>query len=451
MTATGLRTEDERAVRADALPLTGPASLDPMLERIGGARFVAIGEASHGTSGFYRWRAELTRRLIAERGFSFVAVEGDWPDCAALHHCVTGAPGAPADPAEVLLSFDRWPRWMWANTDVLGFARWLRTHNLGRPPGRRAGFFGLDVYSLWDSLHAVLGHLRRHDPGSVRHARAAERCFEPYGGDPQAYARATRLVPGGCEQEVVSLLALMRNRAAGTAAGTADGDGGFADFAARQNAEVLAGAERYYREMVRGGPEAWNVRDRHMADTLDRLAAYHGPDSRAVVWEHNTHVGDARATDMARAGMVNVGQLLRERHAADGVVLAGFGSYEGTVIAAGSWGDTPRVMRVPPAREGSVEYLLHRALPEPAALFLLGDGAPPGGEDGAGAGGWQRRPLDHRAIGVVHDPGGGGVYVPTVLAGRYDAFLHLDHTEALTPLHPDGPGRGEEETYPTGF
>ncbi|POX41470.1 protein-L-isoaspartate O-methyltransferase [Streptomyces sp. Ru73] len=440
---------DLAEVTALARPLTGPDSLDPLLEQIGDARYVLVGEASHGTAEFYHWRAELTHRLIAEKGFSFVAVEGDWPDCQDVHCAVTGAPGAPDDPADALAGFRRWPAWMWANTEVARFTRRLREHNAALPPERRVGFYGLDVYSLWESLEAVLDHPRAHDPEQVAPALEAFRCFEPYAEDPQSYARATRLVPSGCEPEVVRLLVAVRERARRTAA--AD-DGSLAGLAARQNAEVLAGAERYYRAMVRGGPESWNVRDHHMADTLDRLTAHHGPHAKAVVWEHNTHVGDARATDMAEAGLVNVGQLVRERHADDGVVLIGFGAYDGTVLAGDHWGAEPRAMTVPAARPGSTEELLHRALPGGAALFLLTP-ATPGGQPAAGPGHWTRLPRDHRAIGVVYRPEREkwGNYVPTVLDRRYDAFLHLDTTRALTPLTARQPaGTGEEETWPTG-
>jgi erythromycin esterase-like protein len=429
-----------RGSASDALlRLTGPRSLDPLLERIGDARYVLLGEASHGTAEFYRWRAELTRRLIDEAGFSFVAVEGDWPDCQDLHCGVVDAPGAPEDPKEILEGFHRWPQWMWANAEVLEFARWLRERNLGHAPERRAGFFGLDVYSLWESLYAVLGWLRENMPEQVEPALRAYRCFQPYGEDPQAYARATRLVPQGCEAEVVRLLAELRRRA-----GEAPAAGGLADFAARQNAEVLAGAEQYYRTMVRGGSESWNVRDHHMADTLDRLMEHHGPGARAVVWEHNTHVGDARATDMAAAGMVNLGQLVRERHGDEDVVLVGFGTYEGRVMAARAWGDTPEPMPVPAARHGSVEALLHQSCEgETGLLVLTGEGS---------ADPFADEVLPHRAVGVVYHPGRDGRrnYVPTVLGKRYDAFVFVDRTRAITPLHEVEEDSGEEGTRPSG-
>lgn len=434
-------------IHSQALPLTDPASLDPLMERIGDARYVLLGEASHGTAEYYQLRDVMTRRLIEEKGFSFVAVEGDWPDCQAVHCSVVAAPDAPEDPGEVLEGCRRWPSWMWGNADVAAFTRWLRRHNEGLPPERRVGFFGLDVYSLWESLHAVLGHLREHDPGQVQHALETFPCFEPYAEDPQAYALATRYVPESCEPQVVSLLTELRRRAAQAAAV----DGSLAEFAARQNAEVLAGAEAYYRVMLDSGPESWNIRDRHMADTLDRLMEHYGPDAKAVVWEHNTHIGDARATDMVDVGEVNVGQLVRERHMGRGVVLVGFGSHSGTVIAADAWGDVPRIMSVPPARTGSVEDLLHRALPGERALFVFPHvqlQRPPS----SGRGEWFHEEHGHRAIGVVYRPQYDpvGNYVPTVLAQRYDAFCYLDRTHALTPLHPLAEESREEQTWPAG-
>lgn len=257
-------------VAAGALPLDGPADLDPLLDRIGDARVVMLGEASHGTHEYYAWRTEITRRLVAERDASFVAVEGDWPDCSRVGAAVRALPGAPADPAEALRSIERWPTWMWANDEVVELTRWLRELNVDRPREQRVGFYGLDVYSLWDSLRAVVDYLRENEPGSVRSAIDAFRCFEPYAEDPQRYARATRLVPDGCEDAVVEMLATVRGAVADGAAAE-DGD---RQLDAEQNAHVAAGAEAYYRAMVHGGPRSWNVRDTHMADTLDRLLAH---------------------------------------------------------------------------------------------------------------------------------------------------------------------------------
>jgi erythromycin esterase-like protein len=425
--------------RTGLLPLRDPADLDPLLDRIGYARFVLIGEASHGTAEFYRWREQLTRRLVAERGFDFVAVEGDWPDCHTVNESVTGAHGAPADPREALEAFHRWPTWMWANEEVVAFARWLRTHNDALPPDRRVGFHGLDVYSLWESLREVIDYLQEHEPEHLDAALAAFRCFEPFDEDPQTYAAATRLVPTSCEQQVVELLQELRLESTSEPCGRLD-----PAFVAEQNAMVAADAERYYRAMVRGGPESWNIRDCHMADTLDRLAEHYGPGTRAVVWEHNTHVGDARATAMRGAGMVNVGQLERERREAGEVVLVGFGSHHGSVIASDRWGGPVRTMAVPPARPGSVEGRLHQAGAGADGMLLFG-------LDGTDTT-WSERPLEHRAIGVVYHPERErrGNYVSTILAGRYDAFLHVDETTALHPLHLVEPADTEPETFPWG-
>jgi erythromycin esterase-like protein len=419
-------------------PLRGPADLDRLMERVGDARFVLLGEASHGTSGFYTWRTEITRRLVEEKGFSFVAVEGDWPACDRVDGYVKGRDGAGDDPREVLRAFDRWPTWMWANEEVVDLAEWLRAFNRGRPEGRKVGFHGLDVYSLWDSLYAVLGYLRRSDPSALDAARRAFRCFEPYGEDAQEYARATALVPASCQDEVVRLLATTRQAALAARAAGGDGDA----FRAEQNALVVKSAEAYYRAMVRGGPGSWNVRDRHMSETLDRLARHYGPGSRAVVWEHNTHVGDARFTDMAEDGMVNVGQLARERHAADGVVIVGFSTRRGGVIAGRAWNAPMQAMTVPDARPGSWDDLLSRSSGRRDALLLL-DNPPESALE----------PRGQRAIGVVYHPEyeDPDNYVPTVLPRRYDAVLFLDDTNPLRPL----PVRAEDErevpeTFPAG-
>ncbi|MEV0231942.1 erythromycin esterase family protein [Nonomuraea sp. NPDC050786] len=415
-------------VRRSALPLTGPGDLDPLLERVGEARFVLIGEASHGTHDFYAWRAELTRRLIAEKGFGFVGVEGDWPDCERVHRAVTGD----TDPFEALYAFQRWPTFMWANHEVVEFCRWLRRWNAGFPPDQRCGFHGLDVYSLWESLRSVRRYAAAHLPDEMDSVMGALYCFEAYGHDPQQYGLATRLIPETCEDEVVSLLKSVIRAAPEDERG----------FSARQNAETVAGAERYYRAMVGGGPESWNIRDVHMADTMDRLTDFHG--TKGVVWAHNTHIGDARATDMAAAGMTNLGQLARERHGGE-AVLVGFGSHHGSVVAADRWGAQHHVMRVPPARPASLEALLHEAVAGPEALFVV----PPEGSGAGSRAAFYDEPMGHRAIGVVYHPERErwGNYVPTVMGRRYDAFIWLDATKALHPLHGEPWHDAEPEAY----
>jgi len=419
-------------------PLRSAADLDPLMELIGDAHFVLLGEASHGTAEYYTWRTTLSQRLIREKGFSFVGVEGDWPDCYRVNRYIKGLPDAGANAREVLHAFERWPTWMWANEEIVALSEWLRQHNDGLPAEEKVGFYGLDVYSLWDSLYAVLSYLRRVNPAALPAAWRAFRCFEPCGEDVQKYARATRLVDASCEDEVVSLLRELRTKLPQR---NADGRDGY--FEAEQNALVVKNAEAYYRAMVRGGPDSWNIRDRHMAETLDRLTKHHGPNARAIVWEHNTHIGDARFTDMADEGMVNLGQLARERHGDEGVILVGFGSYRGSVIAGREWDAPMERMTVPPARAGSWEDVLHRTDAGDQLLLLAR----------ASLTRELLQTRDHRAIGVVYHPDYErfGNYVPTVLPRRYDAFLYLEQTQALHPLPMRARTEGEvPETFPTG-
>ena len=440
MTATAIPAEADLSatvagIRALARPLRTAADLDPLLDRIGPARVVLIGEASHGTAEYYRWRAELTRRLIAEHGFSFVAVEGDWPDCRRIGRWAANRAEPDRTARQVLAEFGRWPRWMWANEEVADFLEWLREYNART--GADVGFYGLDVYSLWESMEAVLDYVEDRYPDLIPEASRAWACFEPYDGDPGAYAYATRMVPATCENEVVALLAALRSRTAAT------GDDAEAALDARQNAEVAAGAERYYRAMVRADARSWNIRDEHMADTLDRLLEHRGPHAKAIVWEHNTHIGDARATPMAENGMVNVGQLVRERHGEPAVVAVGMAGHHGTVVAADAWGATPRVLPVPDAPPDTHEDLLHEALGEDSlAVFPVADDLR-----------WLTRPRGHRAIGVVYRPERErfGNWVPTVMGRRYDALCYFDTTEALHPLAAEPPQPdAEQETFPTG-
>ena len=422
-------------IQSLAHSLRSAGDLDPLIDSIGDSRFVLLGEASHGTSEFYSWRAEISQRLILEKGFSFIAVEGDWPDCYTVNRFVKGLEGDSA--AEVLHAFSRWPTWMWANREIVELAAWMRHHNEKRPPSRQAGFFGLDVYSLWDSMHEVVEYLESIDPELARGARNAYSCFEPYVEDAQEYARATVLVPTSCEDEAVRVLRAVRSKSRQFRE-----DGHDAFFNAEQNALVAQNAELYYRTMIRGGAASWNVRDHHMVETLNRLMKHHGPSSKAIVWAHNTHIGDARFTDMARSGMVNVGQLVRQQHGGDGVVLVGFGTDRGTVVAASEWGAPMRKMKVPPARTGSYESAIKSA-GVGDSLFLFDDESTEA----------LTEPRGHRAIGVVYDPRTEhwGNYVPTILPKRYDAFVFIESTKALDALHIRPVTEGEmPETYPTG-
>lgn len=426
------------AIRERALPLRDDADLDPLLERIGDARIVLLGEASHGTREYYTWRDRISRRLIAEKGFGFIAVEGDWPDCYTANLYAKGWGDVGDSAREVLHAFSRWPTWMWANEEVVALVEWLRERNRDLPDARKAGFYGLDVYSMWESIDVVTRYLERVDPALAARARQAYGCFDPFEEDVQEYAWATQVVPTDCEEEVLETLTALRQKGPDFR-----GHNPEAYFNAEQNALVASNAELYYRTMIRGGAASWNVRDRHMMETLDRLLKHHGPASKAIVWEHNTHVGDARATDMARAGMVNVGQLAREVYG-DDVVIAGFSSYAGSVIAGAEWGAPMQRMRVPEARRGSWEAIFHDAGAHDKLVLLEGMDEVDGALDARG----------HRAIGVVYHPEreAYGNYVPTVLPYRYDAMLYIDRSHAVRPLHL-APVEDHEppETYPSGM
>ena len=427
------------AIASIERPLRNENDLDALLDRIGDRRIVLLGEASHGTHEYYEWRRRISERLIREKEFAFIAVEGDWPDCYALNRYAKDYPDAGSSARDVAHAFDRWPTWMWANKETVGLIEWLRDYNKDLVPEERVGFYGLDVYSLWESIDSVITYLQRVDPEAAQRARRNYGCFDPYHQDVQAYARATALVPTSCEDEAVTALIDLRRNAPQYRE-----DGREAYFNAEQNALVARNAERYYRAMVMGGPDSWNLRDTHMIETLDRLLKHHGPASKAIVWEHNTHVGDARATDMARAGMVNVGQLAREEWGRDEVFIVGFSSFEGSVIAGAEWGAPMERMRVPEAARGSWESVFHEASARDKLVLLneleFYDDA--------------SKIRGHRAIGVVYDPDWerAGNYVPTRLTERYDSMLYIDVSSALKPLHMQPHDEGEPpETYPSGM
>ncbi|HEX6915190.1 MAG TPA: erythromycin esterase family protein [Chitinophagaceae bacterium] len=419
-------------------PLEKAADLDPLLKRIGDARIVMLGEATHGSHEFYNWRAHITRRLIEEKGFSFVAVEGDWPDCYKVNRYVKNYPGSGDNIQQVLKQFNRWPTWMWANWEMMAFCEWLRDHNRLLTSAEKTGFYGLDVYSLYESLEAIVDFLKKTDRDALKKAEAAMRCFEPYRDDEGiSYARNAEIVSEHCETVVLNLLREIRNRL-----GSYDQDyeGAFSTY---QNALVAVNAEKYYRSMLKGGPHAWNIRDRHMADSLSSLLDFYGDDSKAVVWAHNAHIGDARATDMRDAGMYNLGELVRLEHHESGTVLVGFGTYEGNTFAARRWGGPMRKTTIPPAKKGSWEHYLHQASAGDKLLlmddFLIDI--------------YLENQFDHRGIGVVYNPQYDLIsnYNPTVLPLRYDAFIFLDRTSAIHPLHLKPDGEQVPETYPFGF
>jgi erythromycin esterase-like protein/predicted phosphoribosyltransferase len=401
-----------------------------LLERAADADFVLIGESTHGTHEFYAERAELSRRLIAEAGFTVVAVEGDWPDARRVNRYVRGE-SDDQTPEQALSDFRRFPAWMWRNAVVRDFVGWLRAYNDEHAP--KAGFYGLDLYSLHASMEAVVRYLEEVDPDAAERARERYSCFDHHGRDPQAYGYATAL--GGeepCEREAVEVLIELREHRAANATDDA--------FYAEQNAALVVDAEEYYRAMFRSSRHSWNLRDQHMEKTLHSLVSYlerdHEP-VKAVVWAHNSHLGDARATEMGRRGELNLGQLVRERHGAD-ALLVGMTTYAGTVTAASDWGRPGERRRVRPALHGSWEELFHQAGRERSLI------------DPRKTHGLQLE----RAVGVVYRPETERIshYFHARLSAQFDALLHFDETTALEPLERTGEWeRGEApDTYPWG-
>ncbi|MCG3161221.1 MAG: hypothetical protein JMDDDDMK_02372 [Acidobacteria bacterium] len=445
MTGTATKT----LIETFAHPLTGAAAdYDPLLKAIGDARLVLLGEASHGTHEFYRERAQITKRLIEEKGFTAVAVEADWPDAYRVNRYAVGASND-ADADEALSGFKRFPTWMWRNADVLNFIGWLRERNdrAGRDAAK-AGFYGLDLYSLFTSIEAVLAYLDKVDPEAGRRARYRYSCFEDFGEDSQAYGYAASLGLGeSCEDEVVNQLMELRWRAAEYASR----DGRVAAdefFYAEQNARLVKNAEEYYRSMFSGRVDSWNLRDQHMAGTLDALIAHldaQGRKAKIVVWEHNSHLGDARATESGERGQLNVGQLVRERHGREAMIV-GFTTHTGTVTAASNWDWPAERKRVRPALNNSYESLFHE-MGLPRFLLVMGES-----EELA----WTLRPERlERAIGVIYRPETERLshYFHARLSDQFDAVIHFDETRAVEPLERTARWEAGEapETYPSGL
>jgi erythromycin esterase-like protein len=434
-------------IRKVAHVMTGaPADYDPLLDLIGDASFVLLGEASHGTHEFYFTRAEITKRLIQEKGFHAVAVEADWPDAHRVNRFVRGeSEDTSAD--EALSGFSRFPIWMWRNREVEQFVDWLHGYNQQRQPGdTQAGFYGLDLYSLNTSRQEVIRYLDKVDPEAAQRARYRYSCFDHYGEDEQAYGYAAEFgISASCEQEVVQQLKELQRRSYEYI--HRDGSAGEDDFfSAEINARVVLDAEKYYRSMFGSRASSWNLRDRHMVDTLQAVAEHldrrYGR-SRIAVWEHNSHLGDARATEMSRGGEWNVGQLVRERYD-DKCRLIGFTTYTGTVMAATTWGGSHESRRVMPGMDGSYEELFHN-VDIPSFLLPLRN-SPVAAK--------LRTPRLERAIGVIYRPDTERIshYFNARLADQFDAVIHFDETRAVEPLAPRPEPVVPEvpETYPVG-
>jgi erythromycin esterase-like protein len=437
-THRGAQPAISRAVRASAedLPAVEHAeAFGQMFDRFGDARVVLLGEATHGTSEFYRARAAITRQLITRHGFNIVAVEADWPDAARVdayvrHH-------APRPLREE--AFTRFPTWMWRNEEVRSFIEWLRAHNESLPPERRASFRGLDVYSLGASIEAVLDYLDRTDPARAKEARRRYACLTPWHADPASYGRAVMLgVEDDCEDQAIAQLKDLLGARLDELA-----EDGEAHFDATQNARIVRAAEQYYRVMYRGSRESWNLRDRHMFETLQSLLGHAGGDAKAVVWAHNSHIGNAGATSMGWQGEFNIGELCRTAYG-DDAVLIGFGTDRGTVIAASDWGGAMSVKTVLPARPDSYEFAFRHT----GRSRSLTDWRGARHRDLADA---LRAPMLERAIGVIYRPDTelASHYFEAVLAEQFDAYVWFEETNALTPLQAARP-QSVPETYPFG-
>ncbi|MFN8475677.1 MAG: erythromycin esterase family protein [Anaerolineae bacterium] len=434
-------------VRQFAQPLRGaPEDYTPLLDMIGSAPLVLLGEASHGTREFYNARAELTRRLISEKGFNAIAVEADWPDAYRVNRYIRGA-GDGSTAIASLEGFKRFPQWMWRNADVLNLVGWLRDHNAALPPNRRVGFYGMDLYSLYSSMRAVIHYLDEVDPEAAQRARYRYSCFEHFGEDTQTYGYAASFgITESCRDQVVNQLVELQQR--GWQYLETNGPEGEDEyFYAEQNARLAKDAEEYYRTMFEGDAASWNRRDQHMFDTLVALTEdlqRHKREPKIVVWAHNSHLGNAAATDRAQIGEWNVGQLTRERFGHE-AVLVGFSTYAGTVTAASNWDGNAERKRVNPGMPGCYEALFH-AVGIPDFLLRLRDV-----DELADA---LKTPRLERAIGVIYRPQTERIshYFYARLAEQFDALIHFDETRAVEPLErtPLWETGEAPETYPSG-
>jgi erythromycin esterase-like protein len=416
------------------------------MARIGDAPYVLLGEASHGTKEFYRERAEITKRLIVEQGLTAVAVEADWPDAYRVSRYVRGL-GTDSTAVEALSGFKRFPSWMWRNEEVVNFIEWLRAHNASLPRSEpKTGFYGLDLYSLRSSMESVLRYLERVDPDAAARVREHYSCFDHF-AEEHTYGFMTQSgATESCEEDVVQALVEMQRRVAESvlrAGGAADED----VFDAVQNARAAKNAEAYYRSMYRQRVSSWNLRDRHMVETLEALMVHLGQqtnDPRVAVWAHNSHLGDARATEMGQRGELNVGQLVRELHGTN-AVLVGFTTHHGTVTASTDWDGAAERKRVRPALGGSFEAMFHETR-LPRFLLTWRDGDPLIDD--------LRNPELERAIGVIYRPETerASHYFWASLADQFDAVIHFDETHAVRPLEPTSHWeKGEApETFPFG-
>ncbi|MCZ2257886.1 erythromycin esterase family protein [Sporosarcina sp. G11-34] len=411
----------EEAVEKYALPFESNDDLTPLIDAIGDAKIVLLGEASHGTSEFYTVRAKLSKMLIEQKGFTAIAVEGDWPTCRHVNRYIKGHEDETMTARDVLKAFNRWPTWMWANEEIADLVDWLKSYNSLLGPTQKIGFYGIDLYSLWESMEEILYYLTRADSLGVdlELAKKVLTCFEPFNRLPEHYAIATAHHSQTCAIEVGRLFSSI---GANEHLYPTDFE---QSLNLKMNALVTKNAEAYYRTSVQTDEISWNIRDGHMVEAINEVRKFYGEDTKIIVWEHNTHIGDARATAMKDEGMLNVGQLLREQNKKEDVFAVGFGTHNGTVVAANEWGVPFEKLEVPSAKKDSWEDVLHKTGTFNKLLIFNEENRE-----------HFTKSIDHRAIGVVYNPQfeAHQNYIPSIIGDRYDAFIFINETTALQPL-----------------
>jgi erythromycin esterase len=406
-----------------AIDLNNGDDLNMLIEKASDKKLVLLGEASHGTHEYYKWRGKISKRLIKEKGFNFILVEGDFAFLYELNRYVKGMESEAASALEVLNKADRWPQWMWGNHETAQLAQWLKDYNKDLPPGKKVGFYGMDVYDEWRSKRAVINSLRGEFPKLYEKIKELYSCFFAYEDDSWEYAAAVRNGAEDCSKESQKAVeAIYANRS--SLSGISDYD----YFYLLQNSYVVKHAEKFYRKSAAGRRgDSWNARARHMHNSAIRLLELYGSKSKGIVWAHNTHIGDASFTDMKNFDQVNIGQLSREHFGEDNVFLVGFTTYKGEVQAGRNWGSQREVMTIPEAQNNSIEELLNRT--GISSFYLIFDSKDREHEE-------MMKPMGNRAVGVVYNPmADHRQYVPTIIPMRYDALVFFKETKALDPIN----------------
>ncbi len=423
LVSISLQAEDLIELLSDkAIELADEADIDMLIEEAAGHRLVLLGESTHGTSEYYYWRYVISKKLIENHGYDFIVVEGDWPAFFTVCNEVKGYTDQGSLRRLFKENFNRWPQWMWANEEALTMAEWLQDHNSGLPNSERTGLYGMDVYSLDESIKNLWDYMSSFDKPVFHDKAKLLECFAAFDFDGSKYAQAIHRGHQGCEGEIIRLIEFLKDRSTGLKKQSKRDY-----FNAKQNALIIRNAERHFRTAVRGGSESWNHRASHFYLTAERLLDYYGEDAKGIVWAHNTHIGDARATTMQRDGSHNIGQLARENLGSENVFLIGFGCYQGEVIAGESWGSTMGIMNMPAAKKDTIENILNR-IRYPQYYFIF--------DSQLKEHQVMSNHIGHRAVGVVYNPAREypGNYVPTVMAQRYNAFIFIHETTPLNPL-----------------